>query len=76
MTGGIDMTCPKGSEHEWASVKVDGDRRCVKCGRQGRAEEVQGVANPGFFAEATAARAELFSRLRQPESVKGWGKAS
>lgn len=73
---GVDLTCPKredGGPHVWSSPLVDAERPCVHCGRKGREEEKPGEPNNGFFAQATAARAELFSRLQQPASVKAWG---
>ena len=55
--------CPDratGLGHVWA---MDAERvnRCRFCGMEGRT----------FLESATAERAELFSRLRTPESVKG-----
>lgn len=76
--------CPArgdGGGHVWAHPREDALRSCVYgCGAHGR-EPAQGAV-PGYtgpqggghFAEATAARAELFSRLRQPSSVRAWGK--
>jgi hypothetical protein len=64
--------CPEnGAGHEWASAKDDPRRSCVHCGRPGR----DGIENGapqigGFFAEATAARTELFNRLRTPDSIR------
>lgn len=75
----IDLACPEnaGGSHVWAGVDEarGGDPRnsCRHCGRPGRdGKDEQG----GFLGEATAARAELFSRLEQPKSVKVWGKQS
>lgn len=73
--------CPSrkgGRPHEWAGSQASGDSSnpCVHCGAPGRLADVPGVLNLGHFARATAARADLFATLRQPESVKGWGKSS
>lgn len=63
--------CPKSPRgHEWSSGE---SRACVHCGRCGRDNVVAGESG-GFFAEATMARAELFSGLRAPKSVSVWGK--
>jgi hypothetical protein len=64
--------CPKNEAgHEWASAKDDPRRSCVHCGRPGRDGIERGVPQiGGFFAEATAARTELFNRLRTPDSIK------
>lgn len=53
--------CPERSQglgHVWAGALASGDRNnpCRFCGFAGRQ----------FFAEATAARAERFSRLKAP----------
>lgn len=63
--------CPKrlpGLGHVWAGVKASGDSQnpCKHCGTSGRA----------FFKAATSERAALFSSLRQPASVKKWGKSA
>lgn len=61
--------CPKNaSGHVFASHSVDSRRSCVHCHRLGRDNEGQAG---GFFHEATAARAELFSMLRAPKSSHG-----
>jgi predicted transcriptional regulator len=47
---------------------------CSFCGAAGRADHDPSLApgeQAGHFAQATLARAELFSRLRQPQSVRG-----
>lgn len=73
----IDLTCPEndGGPREWAGVNEEkgGDPRnsCRHCGRPGRDNAGE---EGGFLAEASAARAEFFSRLNQPKSVKAWGK--
>lgn len=74
--------CPDRAEglgHVWAGTDPakGGDSRnsCRFCKRPGRDNFFEGETG-GFFAEATAARAELFSRLGQPASVKVWGKQS
>jgi predicted transcriptional regulator len=61
--------CPKNRMgHVFASHSVDPRRSCVHCKRPGR----DGVdQSGGFFHEATAARAELFSGLRAPKSSHG-----
>jgi len=61
--------CPKSKDgHKFAPASVDPRRSCTQCGRPGR----DGVdESGGFFAEATMARADLFSRMRFPESVNG-----
>lgn len=69
--------CPKrvdGFGHVWQSWRVDARRSCEFCGRPGR-DNLRLGESGGFFGEATAARAEVFSGLRQPASVKKWGKA-
>jgi hypothetical protein len=69
--------CPKNEAgHEWSSAKDDPRRSCVHCGRPGRDGIDNGVPQiGGFFAEATAARTELFNRLRTPDSIrKGYPK--
>lgn len=72
--------CPKRGEglgHVWAGTNPangGGPRNpCRFCGRPGRDNVFAGESG-GFFAEATAARSELFSGLRSPASVKKWGK--
>jgi hypothetical protein len=81
MSRGVDLSCLKcaaGGPHEWAGPVSSGDdtNPCKHCGTPGRLKEVQGQENMGHFAQATAARAERFSRLAQPKSVKAWGKQS
>jgi hypothetical protein len=69
--------CPENEAgHEWSSAKDDPRRSCVHCGRPGRDGIERGVPQiGGFFAEATAARTELFNRLRTPDSIrKGYPK--
>lgn len=62
-------SCPKSPHgHSWAAASVDSRRSCVHCGRPGRDHEGE---SGGFFAEATMARAELFSGLRFPLSSSG-----
>lgn len=63
-------SCPKNAGgHVWGR---DERRSCVHCKRPGR----DGVdQSGGFFAEATMARADLFSRLRSPAST-GFGAGS
>jgi hypothetical protein len=75
------LRCPAredGGLHEWAGTNParGGDKRnsCRHCGRPGRDNIFEGESG-GMFAEATAARAELFSRLEQPKSVKVWGRS-
>lgn len=62
-------SCPRSpAGHQWAPASVDARRSCAHCGRPGR----DGVSEEGgFFAEATLARAELFSGLRFPGSANG-----
>lgn len=70
--------CPKREGrlgHVWSSTKGDPLdpknpplRPCKFCGTPGRGPG-------GFFEKATRDRAELFSRLVAPASVKAWGKA-
>lgn len=70
------MTCSKNAAgHVWASYVDDPRRSCVHCKRPGR-DNVEGGETGGFFAEATMARADLFSRLRFPASANGTGKRS
>lgn len=58
--------CPKSdSGHRWSN---DSRRSCRHCGRPGRDNVGE---EGGFFAEATMARAELFSGLRFPMSSNG-----
>lgn len=81
MDRGVD-DCPERGEglgHVWAGTDPEkgGDSRnsCRFCKHPGR-DNVFENESGGYFAEATAARAELFSRLRQPASVKQFGKQS
>jgi hypothetical protein len=61
----------RGAVHRW-DVRDDdgrgipGQSVCVDCGWRKRTRE--------DFARATAERADLFARLRTPESVKRWGR--
>lgn len=64
----------EGLGHVWAGVAASGDARnpCGFCGLPGRGDASKGEG--GFFAEATAARADVFSGLRAPMQ-SGTGKA-
>jgi hypothetical protein len=70
--------CPKRGEglgHVWGG----GDTRpCRFCRTPGRSERIEGMAvgEAGFFEASTASRAELFARLRTPNSVKGIAKSA
>lgn len=72
--------CPKRPGelgHVWGSHKDDPNRPCKFCGTPGRMPHdplKDADDQGGHFAEATRARAELFSGLEQPKSVKVWGK--
>lgn len=67
--GAATGKCPKSEEgHQWAPASRNSRRSCVHCGRPGRDGEGE---SGGFFAEATMARAELFSGLRFPASSNG-----
>lgn len=72
-------SCPKNpGGHVWVSWQVDSRKPCKFCGRPGRDNTPLGGTHTtgGFFAEATAARADVFAGLGQPKSVTGWGKQS
>lgn len=78
-TQGVGV-CPKrapGLGHVWKSHRVDPYRSCEFCGMHGREPATgMGKGGPeggGYFAEATAERAEVFSRLKA-EMVSGSGK--
>ncbi len=66
--------------HVWAGVKVSGDDRnpckfgCGTFGRQARDKDGRPTGPEGHFERATRTRAEVFATLRQPASVKAWGK--
>jgi predicted transcriptional regulator len=64
--------------HIWKSAKEDDRRSCRFCGMPGRdnlaRRDAKGNLRPdegGFFAQATAERVELFSRMRTPDSARG-----
>ena len=62
--------CPRregGLGHVWSRSDLE-RRPCVFCGVPGRGPG-------GFLDRATADRAELFARLRAPQSVKGSTRA-
>jgi hypothetical protein len=66
---------PEGFGHVWG----EGDERpCRFCRAPGRQKRVEGtpVGEPGHFERATASRAELFHRLRTPDSIKGVAKSA
>jgi hypothetical protein len=71
--------CPKNSGgHVWASPRVDPERPCVHCGLRGRLSQPVGKVVPvhrSHLGEASADRAELFSRLKVPMQ-SGTGKVA
>lgn len=69
-------TCAKNAGgHEWGPGSKDPRRPCVHCSRPGR-DNVEARESGGYFAEATMARADLFSGLRFPASANGVVKRS
>jgi hypothetical protein len=67
-------TCPENAAgHVWG--RHDSRRACVFCGRPGRDNSKLGEApdTGGFFAQATAARYDVFAGLAAP-MVSGSGK--
>lgn len=58
---------PEGLGHVFKEPSEDSLRRCRHCDLQGRG----GRDDVSYLTMATAERAELFSRLRCPDSVKG-----
>lgn len=71
----------RGAVHRWDVAAADGraipgESRCLDCGWVKRGREQQGAQDEpsGDFSQAAADRALLFARMRQPESVKRWGK--
>jgi predicted transcriptional regulator len=55
--------------HIWESPRVNPERPCKFCGLRGRLSRPLGQAveeKPNYLDEATAERAELFSRLKAP----------
>lgn len=66
--------CPKSpAGHQFAPPSKDPRRSCEHCGRPGRDNPDE---SGGYFAEATMARADLFSGLRFPASANGVVKRS